>query len=41
AYIRLAESGRYPARHPRDAELLYVRNKVALTSVEQQQARSR
>ncbi|MCD0492112.1 UGMP family protein [Chromobacterium violaceum] len=41
AYIRLAESGRYPARHPREAELLYVRNKVALTSVEQQQARSR
>ncbi|AVG18274.1 MULTISPECIES: tRNA (adenosine(37)-N6)-threonylcarbamoyltransferase complex dimerization subunit type 1 TsaB [Chromobacteriaceae] len=41
AYIRLAESGRYPARHPREAELLYVRNKVALTSIEQQQARSR
>ncbi|WP_047248741.1 tRNA (adenosine(37)-N6)-threonylcarbamoyltransferase complex dimerization subunit type 1 TsaB [Chromobacterium subtsugae] len=41
AYIRLAESGRYPAGHPREAELLYVRNKVALTSVEQQQVRSR
>ncbi|MBX9295381.1 tRNA (adenosine(37)-N6)-threonylcarbamoyltransferase complex dimerization subunit type 1 TsaB [Chromobacterium piscinae] len=41
AYIRLAESGRYPARHPREAELLYVRNKVALTSIEQQQARNR
>lgn len=41
AYIRLAASGRYPARHPREAELLYVRNKVALTSIEQQQARSR
>ncbi|POA99110.1 tRNA (adenosine(37)-N6)-threonylcarbamoyltransferase complex dimerization subunit type 1 TsaB [Chromobacterium sinusclupearum] len=41
AYIKLAESGRYPATHPRDAELLYVRNKVALTSVEQQQARQR
>ncbi|MGC0152129.1 tRNA (adenosine(37)-N6)-threonylcarbamoyltransferase complex dimerization subunit type 1 TsaB [Chromobacterium vaccinii] len=41
AYIRLAESGRYAAVHPREAELLYVRNKVALTSVEQQQARSR
>ncbi|UTH72653.1 tRNA (adenosine(37)-N6)-threonylcarbamoyltransferase complex dimerization subunit type 1 TsaB [Chromobacterium sp. IIBBL 290-4] len=41
AYIRLAASGRYPHTHPREAELLYVRNKVALTSVEQQQARQR
>ncbi|POZ62337.1 tRNA (adenosine(37)-N6)-threonylcarbamoyltransferase complex dimerization subunit type 1 TsaB [Chromobacterium alticapitis] len=41
AYLELAASGRYPAVHPRDTELLYVRNKVALTSAEQQQARQR
>ncbi|OWY38756.1 tRNA (adenosine(37)-N6)-threonylcarbamoyltransferase complex dimerization subunit type 1 TsaB [Xenophilus sp. AP218F] len=39
AYLALARSGRYPATHPREAELLYIRNKVALTSIEQQQAR--
>ncbi|MBV8047649.1 MAG: tRNA (adenosine(37)-N6)-threonylcarbamoyltransferase complex dimerization subunit type 1 TsaB [Paludibacterium sp.] len=37
--IRLAESGRYAAGHPRDAGLLYVRDKVALTSQEQQARR--
>lgn len=36
AHITLALSGRYPMQHPREAELLYVRNKVALTSIEQQ-----
>ncbi|NWK78729.1 tRNA (adenosine(37)-N6)-threonylcarbamoyltransferase complex dimerization subunit type 1 TsaB [Aquitalea sp. LB_tupeE] len=36
AHIELALSGRYPQQHPREAELLYVRNKVALTSLEQQ-----
>ncbi|WP_293764934.1 tRNA (adenosine(37)-N6)-threonylcarbamoyltransferase complex dimerization subunit type 1 TsaB [uncultured Aquitalea sp.] len=36
AYLGLAQSGRYPRRHPREAELLYIRNKVALTSAEQQ-----
>ena len=36
AHIELAHSGRYPQQHPREAELLYVRNKVALTSIEQQ-----
>lgn len=36
AHIALAQSGRYPMQHPREAELLYVRNKVALTSIEQQ-----
>jgi tRNA threonylcarbamoyladenosine biosynthesis protein TsaB len=36
AHIELALSGRYPQQHPREAELLYVRNKVALTSIEQQ-----
>ncbi|AXE34191.1 tRNA (adenosine(37)-N6)-threonylcarbamoyltransferase complex dimerization subunit type 1 TsaB [Chromobacterium phragmitis] len=41
AYLQLAESGRYPMRHPREAELLYVRDKVALTSSEQAQARKR
>jgi tRNA threonylcarbamoyladenosine biosynthesis protein TsaB len=36
AYIQLAQTGRYAQQHPREAELLYVRNKVALTSLEQQ-----
>lgn len=36
AHAELAQSGRYPLQHPREAELLYVRNKVALTSLEQQ-----
>lgn len=36
AYVELAHSGRYPLLHPRAAELLYVRNKVALTALEQQ-----
>lgn len=36
AYLELARSGRYPKVHPRDAQLLYIRNKVALTAVEQQ-----
>jgi tRNA threonylcarbamoyladenosine biosynthesis protein TsaB len=38
--LRLAASGRYPRRHPREAELLYIRNKVALTSLEQQALRA-
>lgn len=33
--IRLAESGRYASTHPREAGLLYIRDKVALTSIEQ------
>ncbi|OQS41192.1 tRNA (adenosine(37)-N6)-threonylcarbamoyltransferase complex dimerization subunit type 1 TsaB [Chromobacterium haemolyticum] len=41
AYFALARSGRYPQTHPREAELLYVRNKVALTAQEQQQARQK
>lgn len=41
AYVQLAASGRYPSVHPRMAELLYVRDKVALTSTEQQRARQR
>ncbi|PTU64121.1 tRNA (adenosine(37)-N6)-threonylcarbamoyltransferase complex dimerization subunit type 1 TsaB [Chromobacterium sp. Panama] len=41
AYFPLARSGRYPQTHPREAELLYVRNKVALTAQEQQQARQK
>ncbi|QBJ78836.1 tRNA (adenosine(37)-N6)-threonylcarbamoyltransferase complex dimerization subunit type 1 TsaB [Aquitalea sp. USM4] len=36
SHIALALTGRYPQQHPREAELLYVRNKVALTSIEQQ-----
>jgi tRNA threonylcarbamoyladenosine biosynthesis protein TsaB len=37
--IRLAETGRYASTHPRDAGLLYIRDKVALTSIEQQAQR--
>ncbi|TDR71066.1 tRNA (adenosine(37)-N6)-threonylcarbamoyltransferase complex dimerization subunit type 1 TsaB [Paludibacterium purpuratum] len=37
--IRLAASGRYPSTHAREASLLYVRDKVALTSQEQQALR--
>ena len=36
SYLRLAQSGRYPLLPAREADLLYVRNKVALTSREQQ-----
>ncbi|WP_028536128.1 tRNA (adenosine(37)-N6)-threonylcarbamoyltransferase complex dimerization subunit type 1 TsaB [Paludibacterium yongneupense] len=39
ALLQLAATDRYPQRHPRDAELLYIRNKVALTSLEQQARR--
>ncbi|MCD5363444.1 tRNA (adenosine(37)-N6)-threonylcarbamoyltransferase complex dimerization subunit type 1 TsaB [Chromobacterium aquaticum] len=41
AYFPLARSGRYPLLPAREAELLYVRNKVALTSQEQQLARQK
>ena len=34
-YLNLAQSGRYLATHSQDAELLYVRNKIALTLTEQ------
>lgn len=34
-YLRLAQSGAYPATAVEDAALLYVRNKVALTAAEQ------
>ena len=34
-YLALAASGRYPAVSAAEAELLYVRNKVALTATEQ------
>jgi tRNA threonylcarbamoyladenosine biosynthesis protein TsaB len=34
--IKLASSGRYQLAHPRDAGLLYIRDKVALTTSEQQ-----
>ncbi|WP_024303805.1 tRNA (adenosine(37)-N6)-threonylcarbamoyltransferase complex dimerization subunit type 1 TsaB [Pseudogulbenkiania sp. MAI-1] len=36
SYLRLAQSGRYASLPPREADLLYVRNKVALTTREQQ-----
>lgn len=38
--IRLAESGRYPATPANQASLLYIRNKVALTTGEQQARRA-
>lgn len=38
-YIQLALTGRYPQLHPREAELLYIRNKIALTAAEQQARR--
>lgn len=37
--LQLAATGRYPQTHPRDAGLLYIRDKVALTSSEQQALR--
>jgi tRNA threonylcarbamoyladenosine biosynthesis protein TsaB len=40
AYLRLAQTGRYPLVKAEAAELLYIRNKVALTSREQQALRS-
>lgn len=36
ALLQLAQTGRYPQTHPREASLLYIRDKVALTSSEQQ-----
>jgi tRNA threonylcarbamoyladenosine biosynthesis protein TsaB len=36
SYLRLAQSGRYASLPAREADLLYVRNKVALTTREQQ-----
>lgn len=40
ALLDLALSGAYPARQPHDVELLYVRDKVALTAAEQQARRA-
>ena len=34
-YLALTASGRYPAVSAAEAELLYVRNKIALTAAEQ------
>ena len=34
-YWALAQTGRYPATAPEAAELLYIRNKIALTAAEQ------
>ena len=34
-YLRLAQSGRYPATAAEHANLLYIRDKVALTAAEQ------
>ncbi|MBP6562179.1 MAG: tRNA (adenosine(37)-N6)-threonylcarbamoyltransferase complex dimerization subunit type 1 TsaB, partial [Neisseriaceae bacterium] len=39
-YIKLACSGRYPASDAQAADLLYVRNKIALTAQEQAQKKS-
>ncbi|MCF7530124.1 tRNA (adenosine(37)-N6)-threonylcarbamoyltransferase complex dimerization subunit type 1 TsaB [Neisseria lisongii] len=41
AYLDLAQSGRYPAVGAAHAELLYVRNKIALTAKEQAERKSR
>lgn len=38
-YLDLAETGRYPATDAAQAELLYVRNKIALTAREQAELR--
>ncbi|NDV12082.1 tRNA (adenosine(37)-N6)-threonylcarbamoyltransferase complex dimerization subunit type 1 TsaB [Crenobacter caeni] len=40
ALLEMASSGTYPAVDARDAEILYVRNKVALTVSEQQARRA-
>ena len=34
-YLRLAQSGRYPATAAEQANLLYIRDKIALTAAEQ------
>ena len=34
-YLRLAQTGRYAVLSVEQAELLYVRNKIALTAAEQ------
>ena len=34
-YLALANSGRYPLTSAANAELLYIRNKIALTTKEQ------
>ena len=34
-YLRLAQSGRYPATAAEHANLLYIRDKIALTAAEQ------
>ncbi|WP_416189836.1 tRNA (adenosine(37)-N6)-threonylcarbamoyltransferase complex dimerization subunit type 1 TsaB [Neisseria sp. CCUG17229] len=39
-YLNLAASGRYPATVAAQAELLYVRNKIALTAKEQAERKS-
>lgn len=40
AYLKLASNGHYPKRPAREAEVLYVRDKVALTASEQQARRT-
>lgn len=40
-YLRLAETGHYPATDAAHAELLYVRNKIALTAKEQAERKNR
>lgn len=40
-YLDLAATGRYPATGAAEAELLYVRNKIALTAKEQAERRDR
>lgn len=40
ALITLADSGRYPALPPHQTEILYVRNKIALTTQEQKASRA-
>ena len=40
-YLRLARSGRYVATDAAHAELLYVRNKIALTAQEQAQQKAK
>ncbi len=38
-YLQLARSGAYPVQHAAQADLLYVRNKIALTAAEQAAAK--
>ncbi|MDF0606288.1 tRNA (adenosine(37)-N6)-threonylcarbamoyltransferase complex dimerization subunit type 1 TsaB [Neisseriaceae bacterium TC5R-5] len=41
SHLELAKTGRYPQLPAHSAELLYIRDKIALTSQEQQQARQK